>query len=256
LGAHALALAALHTAAPAKAQAVPIARLLAAYPAALAGVTGNTLLWRDGTAMDLDAGATADPETDAGGASIRQQAAAAYPQFAAIEPPDPEENPGRARNTEFFRHLYGDCRANEVAPHLAPVVWLPQSWGKTVQITTISGVDRHLRAVSAEIDAMPEDIRRFAYPTAGTYNCRAIAGTRAQSAHSYGIAIDLNTENADYWRWERGGWRNRIPAEIVAAFERHGFIWGGRWSRYDTMHFEYRPELLPVPPPDDEGTGP
>ncbi|MDP3291618.1 MAG: M15 family metallopeptidase, partial [Sulfuricurvum sp.] len=24
----------------------------------------------------------------------------------------------------------------------------------------------------------------------------------------------------------------------------HGFIWGGRWYHYDTMHFEYRPELL------------
>mgnify|MGYP002637708491 CR=1 FL=1 len=24
----------------------------------------------------------------------------------------------------------------------------------------------------------------------------------------------------------------------------NGFIWGGRWFHYDTMHFEYRPELL------------
>ena len=27
-------------------------------------------------------------------------------------------------------------------------------------------------------------------------------------------------------------------------FEKHGFIWGGRWYHYDTMHFEYRPELV------------
>ncbi len=38
--------------------------------------------------------------------------------------------------------------------------------------------------------------------------------------------------------------KNRIPAEIVAIFEKHGFIWGGRWYHYDTMHFEYRPELI------------
>jgi hypothetical protein len=31
----------------------------------------------------------------------------------------------------------------------------------------------------------------------------------------------------------------------VEVFERHGFIWGGKWNHYDTMHFEYRPELLP-----------
>jgi hypothetical protein len=32
--------------------------------------------------------------------------------------------------------------------------------------------------------------------------------------------------------------------EIVDIFERHGFIWGGKWYHFDTMHFEYRPELL------------
>ena len=37
---------------------------------------------------------------------------------------------------------------------------------------------------------------------------------------------------------------NRIPKEIVKVFEKHGFIWGGRWYHYDTMHFEYRPELI------------
>ena len=39
-------------------------------------------------------------------------------------------------------------------------------------------------------------------------------------------------------------YRNRVPFDIVAVFERHGFIWGGKWSHFDTMHFEYRPELL------------
>jgi hypothetical protein len=39
-------------------------------------------------------------------------------------------------------------------------------------------------------------------------------------------------------------YRNAIPLEIVRIFEKHGFIWGGAWYHYDTMHFEYRPELL------------
>ena len=38
--------------------------------------------------------------------------------------------------------------------------------------------------------------------------------------------------------------RNRIPMEIVEVFEKHGFIWGGKWYHYDTMHFEYRPEII------------
>ena len=49
-----------------------------------------------------------------------------------------------------------------------------------------------------------------------------------------------------YWRPHHGAivYRNRMPAEIVAIFEKHGFIWGGKWYHFDTMHFEYRPELL------------
>jgi hypothetical protein len=39
-----------------------------------------------------------------------------------------------------------------------------------------------------------------------------------------------------------------MPQEIVDIFERHGFIWGGKWYHYDTMHFEYRPELTGLKP--------
>jgi len=38
--------------------------------------------------------------------------------------------------------------------------------------------------------------------------------------------------------------KNELPWEIVRIFEAHGFIWGGKWYHYDTMHFEYRPELI------------
>lgn len=34
--------------------------------------------------------------------------------------------------------------------------------------------------------------------------------------------------------------------EIVKVFEKYGFIWGGTWYHYDTMHFEYRPEFLGI----------
>jgi hypothetical protein len=32
--------------------------------------------------------------------------------------------------------------------------------------------------------------------------------------------------------------------QVMKAFEAYGFIWGGKWMFYDTMHFEYRPEIL------------
>jgi hypothetical protein len=44
--------------------------------------------------------------------------------------------------------------------------------------------------------------------------------------------------------WSKGPYRNRVPYEIVEIFERHGFIWGGKWGHFYTMHFEYRPEFF------------
>ena len=35
-----------------------------------------------------------------------------------------------------------------------------------------------------------------------------------------------------------------VETRIGEIFERHGFIWGGKWYHYDTMHFEYRPEFF------------
>jgi D-alanyl-D-alanine carboxypeptidase len=97
---------------------------------------------------------------------------------------------------------------------------------------------------------LPPPMLKYLAPSAGTYNCRPIAGTDRMSMHAYGASIDLNTKFANYWRWSKPGkdgkyaWTNQLPQEIVEVFERHGFIWGGRWYHYDTMHFEYRPELL------------
>ena len=216
--------------------------LVRAYPDALSGVDGQTLLWRDGTRM---------PVTEGGPASILDQLALPYPAGAPALPP--ADDPGRVRNQAFFDKMYGDCRAGEVAPKLVRVAWLPNSWGRTVSITAVNGVDRHLAAVSRELDALPAQDRPYLYPIGGTYNCRPIAGTDRTSMHSWGAAIDINTAYSDYWRWSKdGAYRNRIPPEIVDVFERHGFIWGGRWSHFDTMHFEYRPELLGFRPEADE----
>ncbi|MGA2639297.1 MAG: M15 family metallopeptidase [Spirochaetia bacterium] len=90
------------------------------------------------------------------------------------------------------------------------------------------------------------------------FNYRDVAGTFSRSYHSYGLAVDLIPKSyagkAPYWRWVMDGddrwWatpyerRWSVPQPVVAAFERHGFVWGGKWLFFDTMHFEYRPEIL------------
>jgi len=223
--------------------------LVAAYPAALAGHDAKTLRWRDGTVMSVSDGNDHKSLDELlRHASIADQFRIPYPRGTLTEPPAVDSDPGRFRNTAFFNKMYGDCKKGEVARHLVRVVWLPKTWGKPVQFTSVNGADVQLRAVAAELDALPAAIRRAAYPSAGTYNCRAVADTGEPSPHSYGIAIDLNLAFSDYWFWRphtgKIAYRNRMPKEIVAIFEKHGFIWGGKWYHYDTMHFEYRPELL------------
>jgi hypothetical protein len=228
-----------------------ISRLVSAYPSLLERVDGNLLVWKDGTRMAVDDGkGEKDHETRLATADIKDMLAQPYTVGRPARQPARNDDPGRARNAAFFDKMYGDCTKGGVAHHLVDVVWLPRKWGKPLKVTRINGVADKLKAVSAELDALPEAFDTFLKPPAGTINCRPIAGTSRVSAHGYGIAVDIAIGRAHYWRWDGGkpgdvkSYRNAIPFEIVEIFERHGFIWGGKWYHYDTMHFEYRPELL------------
>jgi len=223
--------------------------LVQAYPEQLAGYDSTDLIWRDGTRMPLSDGQPnkSFEETLRHG-SILDQMRLPYPAGASPAALVPQGDPGRIRNRAFFDKMYGDCWRSEVSPQLVSVVWLPRSWGHTVRATAVNGVAAGLAEISVELDALPASAKRYAYPSAGTYNCRTVADTGEPSMHSWGAAIDINATYADYWLWPRGKSANAIPAEIIDIFERHGFIWGGKWSHYDTMHFEYRPELVNSPP--------
>ena len=228
-------------------------RLLRAYPSQLLAIDGNDLIWRDGTRMPLDDGAAVKSRADwLARPDLKDMFRDPYPAGAQLTAPQLNDDPGRARTAAFFTKMYGDCRTDAVARDLVDVAWLPQRTSQKLKLklTRRNGVDAKLAAVVAELGALPTSYDRFLLPPAGTYNCRAVAGTTQSSAHGYGIAIDIAIKPAHYWRWSKADgaghpvWRNDIPMEIVSSFERHGFIWGGRWSHYDTMHFEYRPELL------------
>jgi len=97
------------------------------------------------------------------------------------------------------------------------------------------------------------------------YGWRNIANTQSRSYHSYGLAVDLLPKSLGgkqtYWLWTsnyRDDWWNvpykeryHPPDAVIKIFESHGFVWGGKWPMFDTMHFEYRPEvfyLIGMPP--------
>jgi hypothetical protein len=230
--------------------------LVAAYPDFLDKIEGNALVWKDGSRMPIDDGRgekSFDALLDA--PDIKDMFVMTYPMGASGTPPADNADPGRIRYMPLFEKMYGDCRRQDVMANAVDVVWLPTKYGKKLKFSKINGAAAALQAASNELDALPDALIAYLKPSAGTYNCRVIAGTNRLSAHGLGVAIDISTAHAHYWRSARPDasrrypYHNEIPWEIVKIFENHGFIWGGKWYHYDTMHFEYRPEILGVTKP-------
>lgn len=98
-----------------------------------------------------------------------------------------------------------------------------------------------------------DDDASMAADNSSAFNCRRVAGTSSWSEHAYGLAIDLNPVRNPYVRdgqveppagadWlDRSDVRPGMLVEtgpVVAAFDRIGWGWGGRWSSAkDYQHF-------------------
>lgn len=70
---------------------------------------------------------------------------------------------------------------------------------------------------------------------AGAYQFRATRGSSRLSTHSWGCAVDFDSA--------RNGLGNPRPHfalchEVLGAFAREGWVWGGEWSRQDGMHWQ------------------
>ncbi|MEE2758315.1 MAG: M15 family metallopeptidase [Myxococcota bacterium] len=172
----------------------------------------------------------------------------AYPIKKSIAPPPDGADPGRIRHMGLLKFLYGADR-KAVRKHLVDVRWLPGLSQRVIKFNGRHGAAAALQSVSDELAQLPRKFHKYILKTNGTFNWRYIKGTTRLSAHAFAIAIDLDIRHTDYWRWARDKqgrfkFRNRIPIEIVEVFEKNGFIWGGRWWHFDTMHFEYRPEFF------------
>jgi hypothetical protein len=225
-------------------------RLVKSYPDWITGYDNNVLVLKNGTKFPISDGRRDKTfEELLEKPDIDDMFFANYPRGTDPKQPARNFDPGRVRFGPLFDAMYGDCKKNEVAKKLRTINWLPKHNGGKVTITTVNGVDKALEAVSNELDELPNEFIKYLEPTAGTYNCRTVAGSNVRSAHAYAAAIDLNTKYSNYWRWSSTSdkepkWQNRLPVEIIRIFEKNGFIWGGHWYHYDTMHFEFRPELL------------
>jgi hypothetical protein len=226
-------------------------KLIKCYPGLIIGFADNhiifkdksSLLWDDGIKNKLYKDLLEKPD-------VQDMFAQNYTPGELKTLPGKDFDPGRIRNEALFLKMYGSTE-KQVRQHLTEIVWCPKLVGQKVMVTTINGIDKKLAQISKELDGHPE-LKKYLTNIGGTFTWRNINGTNRHSMHSFGMTIDINTKYSDYWQWsckctdEQAAikYTNRIPQLIVSIFEKHGFIWGGKWYHFDTMHFEYRPELI------------
>ncbi|AXX95644.1 M15 family metallopeptidase [Arcobacter ellisii] len=225
-------------------------KFVQAYPDFIKEVSNNHLIWNDNEKMIFDDKIENKTfQEKLNNPSLKNQLDIPYIKLSENKDyiPSKNEDAGRIRYEPFFKKMYGSNQ-KEVKQNLVKIIWLPKSSKKVLWVNKINDIDKKLESISNEIEQLPNNIKSFAQYPSGAFNWRKISETNRLSVHSFGIAIDLNVKDSHYWLWDKGKkdftYKNKIPLEIVEIFEKYGFIWGGRWYHYDTMHFEYRPELL------------
>ena len=222
-----------------------IERLKAAYPQKIKDIKDNTIYFVDGTTIVYDDGKEKDFEFMLDNADPEDMFLLAYNTSSST--PEYLHDVGRTRSEQLFKKLYGNTK-EAVSKQLVSVPW----FGGNVRFSSSNNAAEQLKKVQKELAQHPE-LKKY-LTSQGTFYWRNVRGANRLSAHSYGIAIDIGKGYNDYWLWSNKGagetkkisYKNRMPMEIVEIFEKYGFVWGGRWYHYDTMHFEYRPELNPT----------
>jgi hypothetical protein len=166
------------------------------------------------------------------------------------------------RHPGFQDALYGVSSRAEAESTMVEVSFLGRRTRvHPVAVEALRRVEREVRQAASRDPDVAEFVGGL--NAVEGFHWRNIAGTRARSFHSYGVAVDLIPGyyggDFGYWRWaaEAGveDWwalgeedRFMIPQPIVDAFERNGFVWGGKWLFFDPIHFEYRPEVFLLSP--------
>lgn len=169
-----------------------------------------------------------------------------YPLDAIDGVMDENTDPGRFRVYSILSEVYGNSKS-EVESNLK----MANLGYRRFQFNGNNGAARSLENAVKEILALAgknPNILNCLFPCSGTFNYRNISGTNLRSPHSFAIAIDLARDRRDYWKWvDKSEGSARIksyPKEIVEIFEKNNFVWGGKWSHFDILHFEYRPEII------------
>jgi len=216
------------------------------YPDLIYAVTRNTLRTTSNRLIVIDDEVEKRHHVKFTNADIEDQLSQVYPVGRCYRGRRRDVDPGQMRSRDFLRLAYG---ANETAVMRGST--MIEWFGQRIRFSKRHGAARALRHVLAELEQLPEKFHDVLKPIGRTIDWEP-EENGSVDVHAYGIAIDLNPAFRDRWRYigrkkrRVNTFRNRVYPEVIAVFERHGFIWGGKWYHFKTNHFEYRPALIAI----------
>jgi hypothetical protein len=159
--------------------------------------------------------------------------------------------------TDVLETLWGRAET-EIREHGRSVTFLDhRMFVNAFLVAPLAAVEHEIREAGKRDDSVVQWIAEL--DITYSFMSRGIAGSPTRSHHAWGLAVDLVPRSYEdrqvYWRWsrvfDREGWdqiplahRWSPPLPVIEIFERHGFVWGGKWAHFDVMHFEYRPEII------------
>jgi hypothetical protein len=167
-----------------------------------------------------------------------------------------KNNPPK-RDSSFFDTIWDAHTQSQAWGNLVDISFL----GKSVQVhKVLAGRLAKIEARIAEAAKTDPEVRRWISEigSVAAWNWRNVKGVAGRSFHAYAAALDIQPKDYKdlhaYWQWSAvldGEWYNvpysqrwHPPDSVIMAFEAYGFCWGGKWALFDTMHFEYRPEIM------------
>jgi len=150
---------------------------------------------------------------------------------------------------EFYGNPDGDCdgmpspkwEADNLTSIVPPY---PMYWSWSMQ--PVKSIKIHKKCAGSLFDILteisnevPKEIRVKSQINrcGGAYNFRRMRGLHTLSTHSWGCAIDLSPE-LNWLGRVYDSKLNMMPMKVVEIFQSHGWVWGGKWSRPDAMHFQ------------------
>lgn len=164
----------------------------------------------------------------------------------------------RTAGSALFSAIYDADSRESAEKHLCRVMF----FGKSVTVNErivqpLARAEDKIRKAASSDQSVASF--RDSLLSADAYSWSADRTGEEDAFHSFGAAIDIFPKGAGrlvvYWKFEKDrkgdAWIRIPPAErwappekVIRIFEGEGFIWGGNWTAWNNMHFEYRPEQI------------